>query len=887
MKKQRNKSFKKPTISQTYNKMLLEFSSQSIDKTIKQLNSTNTGLTQKQVEKNLEKMGNNSVVAKQKFQKIKMLVSAIFTPFSIVLMVIAVLNIAIPGPDHSISRDSWICFGIIIAMVLISSGIRFFQEIRSFNSSEKLKKMITTTTAVEREGVKKEIPIADVCVGDIIHLAAGDMIPADLKIINAKDLFVSQGALTGESEPIEKFAINNSDSQQALDRNNLCFMGTTVSSGTAKGIVISVGQGTYFGKVAKSIQNKKPKTNFDKGIRSVSTLLICTMLVLALIIFILSGTIVNKNGWIEALEFTLAVAVGITPEMLPMIVTVNLAKESFKLSKQKIIVKKINAIQSFGAMDVLCTDKTGTLTEDRIVLERHINLNGKEDNRVLVYGFLNSYYQTGLKNLLDLAIIDKANECGLNEEVLNFKKIDEIPFDFQRRRMSVVLQDKAGETQLVTKGAIEEIVSVCSYAEINGERKPLDDKLKMKIKETINDLSEEGMRVIAIAINNDKFNKKDGFNVGDEKNLCLIGYIALLDPPKMSAAGAIKAMQNRGTKVKVLTGDNELITKYICKKVGIKVDKILLGSDIENMNDDELKDVVMDVNVFAKLSPEQKERVVLAIKSKKHIVGFMGDGINDAPAMRAADIAISVDTAVDIAKECADIILLEKNLMVLENGIIEGRKTFANIIKYIKMTVSSNFGNVLSMLIATIWLRFEPMQSIQILILNMISDFCQFALPWDHVDKEYFEKPQNWNAISILKFMLFIGPISTIFDISTFAIMRYGLNWGSTEETLSLFQTGWFLVSLLTQMGVVLVLRTSKIPLFQSRPSLPITLSITCLTLIGIMFVVIPDLNFGGFSSLSHNCPEMIGYALAISFGYCCTAQLGKLFYKKAFHEWL
>ncbi len=887
----KRKNFKKPTISQEYNKKLLSFSDQDIKTIYENLNSSESGLTIEKVESNIEKYGVNNVISNKKHRWYNFLLSAFFTPFSIVLMLIALLNVFIPDVHGRINptKDNWICFGIILAMVIISGLIRFFQEMRSYSSSEKLKKMITTTTAVERNGVKREIPISEVCVGDIIHLAAGDMIPADLKIINAKDLFISQSSLTGESEPVEKLVVNKSNSLQALDRDNLCFMGTTVSSGTAKGIVVSVGMNTYFGKVAKSIQNKKPKTNFDKGIKSVSWLLIGTMLIMTMIVFILRGALsieTEGNPWVEALEFSLAVAVGITPEMLPMIVTVNLAKEAFKLSKQKTIVKNINSIQSFGAMDVLCTDKTGTLTEDRIVLERHINLDGKEDNRVLVYGYLNSYYQTGLKNLLDLAIIEKAETEGFANNLLEFKKIDEIPFDFKRRRMSVVLSDQAGETQLVTKGAIEEIVSICTYAEINGEVKKLNNELREKIKNTVHELSEEGMRVIAIAINNDRLNKKADFSVKDESNMRLIGYIALLDPPKMSAAGAIQALQKRGTEVKVLTGDNELIAQYVCRQVGIKTDKVLLGSDVESMSDEELKDIVMNVNVFAKLSPEQKERVVLAIKSNKHIVGYMGDGINDAPAMRAADIAISVDTAVDIAKECADIILLEKNLMVLENGIIEGRRTFANIIKYIKMTVSSNFGNILSILIASIWLRFDPMTSLQILILNMIADFCQFALPWDGVDNEYIERPQNWNAKSILKFMLVIGPISTIFDITTFAIMRYGFGWCPANGNLELFQTGWFLVSLLTQMGVILVLRTSKIPLFQSRPSLPITLSILCLVMVGLMFALMPNLNFGGFETLTKHA-SMIGYAFLVCLGYCLTAQLGKVCYKHIFHEWL
>jgi Mg2+-importing ATPase len=580
-----------------------------------------------------------------------------------------------------------------------------FQEIRSNKASEKLHDMIETTAAVERDGIRNETPIDEIVPGDIIHLAAGDMVPADLMILSAKDLFITQSTLTGESEPVEKMVGLNKvgECKNALEANNLCFMGTSVSSGSAKGLVLNTGNNTFFGRIARSISKKRPKTNFDKGIRSVSLLLLITTIVMVVVVFMLQGGLgVGANRWFLSLTFSLALAIGLTPELLPMVVTVNLAKEAFRLSKQKTIVKNINSIQSFGATDILCTDKTGTLTEDRIVLERHINVEGKEDNRVLMYGFLNSHFQTGLKNLLDLAIIDKTKAAGFDHVRNEFTKIDEIPFDFQRRRMSVILANPNNQTQLITKGALEEVLTICDYAEYKGKTIKLNLILRTQIRKTVRELNEQGMRVIAIATNTKPLPKDRPFNVKDEDAMKLIGYIALLDPPKLSARKAILDLQKRGVHVKVLTGDNDAVAKYVCNQVGLKGKKILLGSDIETMSQSELEKKVMLVTIFARLSPEQKVRVVEAIKANKHVVGFMGDGINDAAAMRTADLGISVDTAVDVAKESADIILMEKDLTILGNGCVEGRKTYANIIKYIKMTVSSNFGNMLSMLVASI-----------------------------------------------------------------------------------------------------------------------------------------------------------------------------------------
>jgi Mg2+-importing ATPase len=580
-----------------------------------------------------------------------------------------------------------------------------FQEIRSNKASERLNDMIETTAAVERNGIKKEIPIDEIVPGDIVHLAAGDMVPADLMILNAKDLFIAQSAITGESEPVEKTAGFNKDNnvKTSLEANNLCFMGTSVSSGTAKAIVLNTGNNTLFGRIARSIFKKRPKTNFDKGIRNVSLLLLITTVIMVIIVFALQGGLgIGSNRWITSITFSLALAVGLTPELLPMIVTVNLAKEAFQLSKQKIIVKNINSIQSFGAVDVLCTDKTGTLTEDRIILEHHFNIENKEDSRVLIYGYLNSYFQTGLKNLLDLAIIEKTKQIGLDQTANEFIKIDEIPFDFQRRRMSVIIKDLNERNQLITKGALEEILTICDYAEYKGKVVKITSRLRSQVRNNVRALNEQGMRVIAIATNYKPLPVDRPFNVKDEDAMKLVGYVALLDPPKLSARKAILDLQKRGVQVKVLTGDNDAVAKYVCSQVGLKGKKILLGSEIETMTKERLQKKVMSTTIFAKLSPEQKVMVVEAIKNNKHVVGFMGDGINDAAAMRTADLGISVDTAVDVAKESADIILLEKDLTFLGNGCVEGRKTYANIIKYIKMTVSSNFGNMLSMLVASI-----------------------------------------------------------------------------------------------------------------------------------------------------------------------------------------
>lgn len=871
-------------LSKADNDNLSSFSKLEKDEVLKKLNTNIDGLKLEDIEPLKEKYGTNSISIKKTDRWYHRLIGAFFNPFSLVLLIIAILTVIVPYMGGGIKNSDWISFAIIISMVIVSAVIKIFQEGKSSKASKKLQDMIKTTTAIKRNGLIKETSIEEVLPGDIIKLAAGDMIPADMRIIQAKDLFVTQSSLTGESEPVEKFAYaNTNNSSSALETNNLCFMGTSVSSGSALGVVINTGKATFFGKIARMINKKPVKSSFDKGITKVSFLLIWTMLVMSMVIFIIVGA--RHNQWLTALNFALAVAIGITPQMLPMIVTINLAKEAYKLSKQQTIVKNINSIQSFGAMDVLCTDKTGTLTEDKIILERHINLEGDEDNRVLTYAFLNSYYQTGLKNLVDLAVIDKANKLGIDDPIMGFEKVDEIPFDFHRKRMSVIISDKQKQKQLITKGAYEEIITICNYAEYKGKIVMLTNEIKTQAIKIANKLNSEGMRVIGIAINHDEL-PESNFQANNENNMILVGFIALLDPPKETAKDAIMGLQKKGVMVKVLTGDNDVVTKYICKTVGIDSSNVLLGSDIANMNDEELKKVVMNVNVFTKLSPEQKQKVVLAIKANNHVVGFMGDGINDAAAMRAADIGISVDTAVDIAKESADIILLEKDLTILEHGVVEGRKAVCNIIKYIKTTVSSSFGNMLSMLVGACWLPSEPMITTQILILNMIYEFSQYFIPWDNVDNEYYTKPRQWDPKSIFKFMICIGPVSSVFDIASFAIMYFGFKWNTVNDA-AYFSTGWFYLSLLTQTAIVYVLRTAKVPFFQSSPSAIVSFSLFSILLIGLILVLTQGLDSIGFHSLITTKPIWLLYGLLLTGGYMACSQLTKTWYIKLFKEWL
>ena len=643
---------------------------------------------------------------------------------------------------------------IILTMVFLSGTLRFVQESRSGNAAEKLLAMITTTCTVTRKGQEMaEIPLDEVVVGDIVHLSAGDMLPADVRILDAKDLFVSQASLTGESEPIEKIPMVNETRDAITDYTNIAFMGSNVISGSASAVVVTVGDHTLFGSMASEVAHEAVETSFSKGVNAVSWVLIRFMLVMVPLVFVANG--ITKGDWLSAFLFGISIAVGLTPEMLPMIVTTCLAKGAVSMSKKQTIVKNLNSIQNFGAIDILCTDKTGTLTQDKVVLEYHLNVNGEDDLRVLRHAYLNSYFQTGYKNLMDVAIIQKTEEEEADDPQLvdlseHYVKVDEIPFDFARRRLTTVVQNRDGKTQMVTKGAVEEMLSICSFAEW-----PMTKELKSRILATVDDLNEKGFRVLAIAQKSNP-SPAGAFGVTDECDMVLMGYLAFLDPPKESTADAIKALKAHGVTTKILTGDNDKVTRTICKQVGLKVRNMLLGSDLENMSDQELAKAAETTDVFAKLTPDQKARVVSVFRENGHTVGFMGDGINDASAMKSADIGISVDTAVDVAKESADIVLLEKDLMVLEEGIIEGRKTYANMIKYIKMTASSNFGNMFSVLAASALLPFLPMESLQLIFLNLIYDLSCTAIPWDNVDEEFISVPRKWDASSVGSFMMWI-----------------------------------------------------------------------------------------------------------------------------------
>ncbi|ACC98612.1 Magnesium-translocating ATPase [Elusimicrobium minutum Pei191] len=833
--------------------------------------------------------GSNEISHKEGPYVLTRISDSFINPFTVVLFALSVVSLFTDVFLAEPGQKDYSAVIIIVIMVLISGMLRFIQEIRSDKAAQKLHEMVETTISVQRKEGRNEIPIKELVVGDIIYLSAGDMVPADGRVLFAKDLFISQSSLTGESEPVEKFSNPLSQkTKNPLDLNNLVFMGSNVISGSAVAIIMATGDNTVFGSISQQISGKKKPTSFEKGVNSVSWVLIRFMLIMVPIVFFVNGF--TKGNWVESLMFALSVAVGLTPEMLPMIVTTNLAKGAISMSKKKVIVKNLNSIQNFGAMDILCTDKTGTITQDKVALIYSLDIHGNKDERILRHALLNSYYQTGLKNLMDVAIINYAKEHAINPFIENYKKVDEIPFDFNRRRMSVVVEDGSGKTQLITKGAIEEMLSACSYVEYQGKVEPITEDLKQEIRQTSEKYNEDGMRVLAIAQKTNP-SPAGAFSVEDESQMVMMGYLAFLDPPKDSSAEAIKTLHDYGVEVKVLTGDNDSVTRCVCKQVGMNVDKILLGSDIEEMSGAELNAAVEKCNVFAKLSPQQKTRVVSALRANGHTVGFMGDGINDAAAMKEADVGISVDSAVDIAKESANIILLEKNLMVLEEGVIEGRKTYANTIKYIKMTASSNFGNMFSVLAASAFLPFLPMLPIQILILNLIYDTSCTSIPWDNVDRDYLKTPRRWDAGSISKFMLWLGPTSSVFDILTYIVMFFvicPLVAGGPFHTLgaeaqvifiALFHTGWFVESLWSQTLVIYMLRTPHIPFIQSNASL----AVITLTSLGIIAgTVIPYTVLGKWLDM-HPLPFVyFPFLIAVILLYMTlTTSVKKLFIRK------
>jgi Mg2+-importing ATPase len=793
------------------------------------LDSSPQGLARAEAEARVRKYGLNRVTRERKPGIAEELWVRARNPLNALLLTLAAASFFLGDVRAAV---------VIGAMVVLAITTAFVQEHRSNEAAARLRAMVHNTASVLRTPSAgadpfAEIPMEQLVPGDVVRLSAGDMIPADLRLIEAKDLFINQSALTGESMPCEKSAhIAAKACDDPFELPNICFMGANVVSGYATGVILRTGANTFFGALADQIAGRRLPTAFDLGVNKFTWLMVRFILVMAPAVFLING--LTKHNWVEALLFALAVAVGLTPEMLPMIVTVNLAKGAIAMSREKVIVKRLNAIQNFGAMDILCTDKTGTLTQDRIILKRNLDIHGEDSDDVLKYAYLNSHFQSGLRNLLDnavLAHLDLHKSLGIDSE---YTKLDELPFDFSRRRLSVVVARKDGKHLLICKGAVEEVFAACSRYSCGDETGQLDKSHFDAAKKLTNDLNADGFRVVALAYK-EMAPDKTTYSVADESGLTLMGYIAFLDPPKESAREAIAALASKGVQVKILTGDNDVVTRKICQEVNLDAGDILLGGKIAAMSDAQLADVAERTTVFAKLTPDQKEKVIAALHARGHVVGFLGDGINDSPALKAADVGISVDTAVDIAKESADIILLEKNLLVLQKGVIEGRKIFANITKYIKMGASSNFGNMFSVLGASIFLPFLPMAPIQVLTNNLLYDFSQTAIPTDYVDEEFLAAPRRWDIGNIFKFMVFIGPISSIFDYATFAMMIYVFGAWTNP---ALFQTGWFVESLLTQTLIIHIIRTAKIPFIESRasPALIATTVIICAVGIALPF---------------------------------------------------
>jgi Mg2+-importing ATPase len=824
-------------------KKLVDSARTEITAVIKQLNTTPTGLSPAEVQARLEQYGPNEVAREKRRTWLMRLWDNIKNPLVILLIILGVISYLTGDMRATI---------VILTMVVLGIVLRYVQESRADNAAEQLKAMVRTTATVIREGQRKEISLLELVPGDIVALAAGDMIPADVRVLTAKDLFLNQAALTGESLPVEKTtAVVDSSVENPLEMTDICFLGSNIESGTGTAVVIQTGSGTYFGSLANSIVGQRILTSFDKGINQFTWLMISFMIVMVPLVFLFNG--LSKHNWLEAFLFALAVAVGLTPEMLPMIVTVNLSKGAISMSKKKVIVKRLNAIQNFGAMDVLCTDKTGTLTEGKIVLEKHLDVKGNPSQRVLDYGYMNSYYQTGLKNLMDEAIL---NHGDLNESLQVdelYRKIDELPFDFKRRRMSVIVENDKNQHILICKGAVEEIMQLSTHVEINGEILEVTAEHDEHRKRRVKELNSEGFRVIAVAYR--IFPGTDDtphYSDKDESDLTLLGYMAFLDPPKATANEALSRLKQHNVAVKILTGDNDIVTANICNQVGLPVDHILLGNQIEEMNEAQLAEAAEDNIIFAKLSPSHKERIIHALQKKGHVVGFMGDGINDAPALKAADVGISVDSAVDIAKESSDIILLENSLLVLQDGVLEGRRVFGNITKYIKMAASSNFGNMFSVLGASLFLPFVPMLPIQVLTNNLLYDFSQTTIPTDEVDPEWLTQPRKWAIGELRRFIIFIGPISSIFDYATYFIMLfiYGA-WAHPDPShAALFHTGWFVESLFTQTLIIHVIRTKKIPFLQSRASKALIFTSLAIVAVGAYLPYSPLASLLGFTPL-------------------------------------
>lgn len=837
------------------------------------------GLSNEQVENRLSTYGKNEMKQKKQKKWYNYLLDSLLSPFNIILMGITIIliytDIILTSPP------SYANIIVILVLVLASTLLEFFEVYNSNKAAEKLKDLVATTCTVIRNETKIKIPLNEITIGDVILLSAGDIIPADVRVLEAKDLYITQSSLTGESDSVKKSSSTELSSideiESITDLDTICFMGTNVTSGSGKAIVIKTGDSTYFGKVANTITSGKPITSFQKGINNLSKLLIRFMLILIPITFLLNNA---KHGSLTAFTFSVAIAIGITPLLLPVILSSSLSKGAVKMSKKKTIVKRLDSIQSFGSMNILCTDKTGTLTEDNIVLEKYLDIKGNEDKKILEYVFLNSYFQTGLKGNIDEAVIKRAEKEEINVIASKYKKIDEIPFDFSRRRLSVIVSDGTSK-KLITKGAIEEILSVCTTVNYKDTINPITSDIKNNILSISKNLNIQGMRVVGVCQKTDIENISE-FSVKDESKMTFLGFIGFLDPPKESAKSAIERLNSYGIRVMVLTGDNEYVTRAICEKVNISTKRILTGNKVDKLSDMALLRLLRSTNVLAKLSPIQKARIVRLLRESGNIVGYMGDGINDAPSLTNAEVGISVDTAVDIAKETADIILLEKDLHVLVDGVVEGRKTFGNLLKYIKMAVSFNFGEVLSVLIASILLPFIPITPIQLLVQSLLYDFGQLSLPLDHVDKEYLEKPRRWNLTSIKNFMLFMGPTSSIFDLLVFSILWYGFKLRAPD--VALFQTIWFSYGVVSNLVGLHVIRTSKIPFFQSHASKGVYLSSITLSIVAL---IIPFTFIGNFIGLVALPLKYIALIITIPILYCFLALFVKKLYIKKYGEWI
>jgi len=853
-----------------YSVQLLEKARADTDTVLKELGSQLSGLSEAEADSRLKRIGTNEIAREKHQSALMRLLGNIKNPLVLLLLALGVLSFLTGDLRATV---------VIFVMVVLGVVLRFFQEMRADNAAEKLQEMVSNTATLVRGDKEEEVSLKTLVPGDIIRLAAGDMVPADVRVLSAKDLFLNQAALTGEALPVEKKAAQASANiQNPLELPNICFLGSSVESGSATAVVIHTGARTYFGSLAVSIVAERQLTSFDMGINKFTWLMIRFIAVMVPTVFLING--LSKHDWVEAFLFAMAVAVGLTPEMLPMIVTVNLSKGALAMARKKVIVKRLNAIQNFGAMDVLCTDKTGTLTQGKIVLEKHLDVYGDPSEKVLHYGYLNSYHHTGLKNLLDEAILDHEELEERLKAKEKYRKIDEIPFDFVRRRMSVVVEDETGLNTLICKGAVEEVMSQCTRVEARGEIIEVLPEHDAKRRQLADDLNGQGFRVIALAYKQIPGGSDEQvYSVKDESDLILLGFLAFLDPPKDTAAEALKRLQSLNVDVKVLTGDNEIITAYICKEVGMPVEHLLLGSQIEAMSETELAAAASTTSVFARLVPAHKERIIRALQSQGHVLGFLGDGINDAPALKAADVGISVDSAVDIAKESSDIILLENSLLVLEQGVLEGRRVFGNIVKYIKMAASSNFGNMFSVVGASAFLPFLPMLPIQVLTNNLLYDFSQTTIPTDQVDADWLTKPRQWRIGKLLRFILFIGPISSIFDYLTFFMMLYVFN---SWHNPALFHTGWFVESLFTQTLIIHVIRTNKIPFIQSRASWPLILTSVIIVAAGAWLTVSPLANTLGFVPL----PPLYWLYLAIMLlGYALLTQGVKTWFIRRFGE--